>query len=322
MAALLIPQRHTNPNSLFSFYPELDPKSFKELNQLDTGSLCTPDRAYFMVPGNTPKDDAIYSYVKNISGPSIRALSQAQKILGPDLLLAISDLFDDLTSDKTQAISLGTSGGTIGAINSRAKQFNDALMDLQNAMQALRHVSQDKSLTRLAKHKAEIRLKVNVEKTVKRLNIRFKDELSHRITKIKSRRGLVYTDSQRAIRVAKDGRQAKQILQITELPELKKALHFSNAAKFAGNSLIALDVVNRGSNVIHSFAKNDGSGYRTMFKESSTVALSGLSGMAIGGLADGIVTGSLISNLTGGLIAGLALGPVGWVFVIGAGIAA
>jgi hypothetical protein len=56
MASLLLPQRHTNPNSLFSYYPELDPKAFKELNQLDTGSLCTPDRAYFMIPSKVSNE--------------------------------------------------------------------------------------------------------------------------------------------------------------------------------------------------------------------------------------------------------------------------
>ena len=133
--------------------------------------------------------------------------------------------------------------------------------------------------------------------------------MQRHIVKLNAKRGAVYTSPKRAIGVAASGRSPGQIILVTDLTELKRALNVAGAAKFVGNGLVALDVVNRGTNIINAYAKNDGSGYRTQFKESTVFAASGIAGLGIAALADGLVVG-------------LAMGPVGWAIVIGIGIAA
>lgn len=230
---------------------------------------------------------------------------------GSDMLVALSGFHEGkikpllvALNNYAQNESPGWSGAAATATESRLDSFGKAVMKHHIALNKL-HQGFVANLPRI-----EItRLEGTVKSTIKALNESFKTELNKYFPHSAGRRGTIMTNSDRAIGMAK-GAKTYQPLNITNSAQFSKVLNFSKVANYAGKGALIFDAGIRVKGVIAD---------KVAGRDWQRKAVMEATGFGLGG-AVGAFTGSAIISSTIGIA--LMATPVGWVFVIGTGVAA
>lgn len=120
-------------------------------------------------------------------------------------------------------------------------------------------------------------------------------------------RGHILNNADRGITLAKHHRSSK--LSIDNVAQVQRLDRLARSIRYAGNGVIALDAGLRLRSVHDSYQRNE-NWQRELSREATGFGIGGASGMAAGQATVGALT-----------MIGLGATPLGWVVVIGAGVA-
>jgi hypothetical protein len=237
-----------------------------------------------------------------------QAIAQVNEAVGPDMLLALSDFYDQhldsLPKDFFAEQNKAMMGASIGAMGHHLSQLQSVIKEYQMALEKVRNAYRSKM------PKLEV---LKFEQTARqlhsRLNSQFHNEISKRLASSRARKASIWNNADRGLNQAKSARTTKPI-QISTASELRALNKFAGVAKFGGNALLLLDVHSRATGVRDTF-ENGGNWEKQALQE--TVGFS--AGFAAGTVAAG-------SAYSIGVGIALAFTPVGWAVVIGVGAAA
>jgi hypothetical protein len=207
-------------------------------------------------------------------------------------------------NNYAQKESPGWSGAAATATQSRLDSFGKAVIKHHVALNKL-HQGFAAKLPRIELS----RLENTVKSTVKALNTSFQTELNKYYPHSAGRRGTIMTNADRAIGMAK-GARTYQSLNISNGAQFSKVLNFSKVANYAGKGALIFDAGIR----VKGVRAHQESG-----KDWQRKAVMEITGFGLGAAAGAFTGAAIISSSVG--IALMAT-PVGWVFVIGTGIAA
>lgn len=237
-----------------------------------------------------------------------RTIDQLNNAAGSDMLLALSDLYDEqlagLGADFFKNEHKSMLGASVGAMGNRLSALQRTIKDYQLALEEVRKAWQNK-VPKFERTKIENRARA----IHKRLNTEFADEIQKRLAKSRARKNNIWINSDRGINLARSSRSNKPI-QISTARELRQLNRFAGVAKFAGRGLILLDMHSRATKV-HSTYKSGGNWDKQAIQETV-------------GFSFGTAAGAAASNTVYGIATGIALAftPAGWALVIGVGAAA
>ena len=216
-------------------------------------------------------------------------------ILGGEYLQALADFF--------QTEMLGAVGAASTALESRLSNFAKAAKELQEALEDVRKGVKAK----LPKAKM-IKLEQRVHALSKDFNHKFQTEINKFIGRVKSKKGTVYSDSERGVNKAKSGKGVKPI-QFTSTKAFNNLRAFEKSANVLGKSLIVLDAGLRADKVHDDYLAGRNWQKRAAV-EAAGFGLATAGALWVGGQA-----------VTAGLGIAMLATPVGWVFIIGSSIA-
>ena len=237
-----------------------------------------------------------------------QTIAQVNAAVGPDMLLALSDFYDQqlgsLPKDFFAEQNKAMMGASIGAMGHHLSQLQSVIKEYQMALENVRNAYRSKM------PKLEV---LKFEQTARqlhsRLNTQFHNEISKRLASSRARKASIWNNADRGLNQAKSARTTKPI-QISTASELRSLNKFAGVAKFGGNALLLLDVHSRATGVRDTF-ESGGNWEKQALQE--TVGFS--AGFAAGTVAAG-------SAYSIGVGIALAFTPVGWAVVIGVGAAA
>ncbi|WDE13503.1 hypothetical protein [Thalassomonas haliotis] len=257
--------------------------------------------------------------MKALPGESRRNIAALNETYGMELLMALSEFHQNEIAPMVAEVkkyqqesvipflksdSHGLAGAAATAMESRFMGFAKASVKYQQALEKLN-----------AAYKGKVRgiELVKLEQTVtslnRDLNIKFETELNKYMGNAKaSRRGTVWSNSERAKHLAKSARTTQPIdLSSTRSFELVK--RFEKLANFSGKNLIILDAGFRGIDVFKDFAAGED------WQRSAVMQTTGFGF----GTAAGVAAGTAITKAAIGIT--LLGTPLGWFFVLGVGLA-
>jgi hypothetical protein len=266
------------------------------------------DPAWKVALDKTPK---IMNRLRTIDPRTQCTIADINASFGSEMLVALSGFHEGKVKPLLMALnnyaqneSPGWSGAAATATQSRLDSFGKAVIKHHVALNKL-HQGFTAKLPRI-----EItRLENTVKSTVKALNTSFQTELNKYYPHSAGRRGTIMTNADRAIGMAK-GAKTYQPLNISNGAQFSKVLNFSKAANYAGKGALIFDAGIRVKGVRADKAAG---------RDWQRRAVMETTGFGLGAAA-GAITGSAIITSTVGIA--LMATPVGWVFVIGAGITA
>lgn len=180
-------------------------------------------------------------------------------------------------------------GGFAGAV----KEYQDALMAYRGAIKS------NAAAKAIAKQKAF--------KAFQNLQFRFKHELNAINAGVRARSGTPLSSATRATNIAQSSRNVAK-LNVTSQIQAHNLVKFTQHAKFLGNGLAVIDFASRVGN-IHNEYKAGGEWERELFIESSSFAVSALTGTAV------VNVGAAALGLL------VVATPIGWVGLIVGGVA-
>ena len=198
---------------------------------------------------------------------------------------------------------LGAVGAASTALESRLSNFAKAAKALQEALEDVRKGVKAK----LPKAKM-IKLEQRVHALSKDFNHKFQTEINKFIGRVKSKKGTVYSDSERGVNKAKSGKGVKPI-QFTSTKAFNNLRAFEKSANVVGKSLIVLNAGLRADKVHDDYLAGRNWQKRAAV-EAAGFGLATAGGLWVGGQA-----------VTAGLGIAMLATPVGWVFIIGSSIA-
>ena len=214
-------------------------------------------------------------------------------------LLKISDKFNPQEPSNLN----GYAGALVGIAENRLTAFGKLVTEYQKVLESIRNASLNKA------SKAEIlKLEQRATNLNKTLNIRFKSEITKYFNKA-GQKGSAWTNVQRGINQAKSGRLRSQV-DLTSHNNFRLLKNYTKIAKGTGIIGIGVDAGFRMANVYDKYQAG-GNWQKSAVIETAAFGGASAGGMILGGYA---VTWAL--GLT------IAATPVGWVILIGAGLAA
>lgn len=254
---------------------------------------------------------SIINRLRTIAPSEQCTIADINASFGSDMLVALAGFHQGKIKPLLAALnnyaqneSLGWSGAAATAMQSRLDGFGKAVIKHHIALNEL-HKGFAAKLPRIE----IMRLESTVKSTIKTLNVSFQTELNRYFPHSAGRRGTIMTNADRAIGMAK-GAKTYQPLSIASGAQFSQVLNFSKVANYAGKGALIFDAGIRINGVrADKAAGNDWQ--RKAVMETTGFGL---------GAAAGVFTGSAIIGSTVGIA--LMATPVGWVFVIGAGITA
>lgn len=237
-----------------------------------------------------------------------QTIAQVNAAVGPDMLLALSDFYDQqldsLPKDFFAEQNKAMMGASIGAMGHHLSQLQNLIKEYQMALENVRNAY----LSKMPKLEV-LKFEQTARQLHSRLNTQFHNEISKRLASSRARKASIWNNADRGLNQAKSARTTKPI-QISSAKELRSLSKFAGAAKFGGNALLLLDVHSRATGVRDTF-ESGGNWEKQALQE--TVGFS--AGFAAGTVAAG-------SAYSIGVGIALAFTPVGWAVVIGVGAAA
>jgi len=236
------------------------------------------------------------STLAKLSDPFIsRNLTDLSLSYGGDNLIALADI-----SAKMQEYNIGLMGASTSVYANRIEGFVGSVKNYQGALMEYRQAVTSKStLKTFAKQKASM--------AFKRMQSQFGHELKVVTNQVKSRRGTPLTRVERGLNIARSNRNIAK-LDISNPVQTNNIVKFAKQAKYLGNGLAVIDFGSRVGN-IHNSYKAGGNWEREMFIESSSFALSA-------------VTGTAVVNVGGVALMFLVVAtPIGWIGLIMGGVA-
>ncbi|MFU2510557.1 hypothetical protein [Pseudoalteromonas sp. ASV78] len=251
-----------------------------------------------------------------------RNVSTIVNNFGDEDALAIAALYDaeispyvdrvrSLTSQEVLGRNLDTLTATGAALTSlessqvRLSTFGKAILKYQTSLIEIRKASQNKlpklELIKLGNKAKQAHLELNTE--FKREMVKFKGKVKA------SARGNIWSNAQRGIDTARSARSSAP-LQLTSIANIQHLRKLEQGSNIAGKFVIAIDAGIRADNVYNDYKAG---------KDWQRRAVVETTGFGFGTAAGAFVGGATI---TAGVGIAIAMGPVGWVILIGAGLGA
>jgi len=267
-----------------------------------------------------PDLESNFNQLKALPAQSRRNIAALNETYGTELLLALSEFHQNEIAPMVAAVkqyqqdtvipylksdSHGWAGAAATALESRFMGFAKASVKYQQALENLHKA-----------YKAKVRgiellkLEQAVTSLHRELNAKFGVELNKYMGNVKaSRRGTVWSNPERGINIAKGARNVRPLdLSSTRAFEIIK--RFEKVANVGGKGIIMFDAYLRVDSVYADY---------TAGKDWQRSAVMETAGFGFG-TAAGIYVGTNV--VTAALGVTLLATPVGWFFVIGAGLAA
>jgi hypothetical protein len=265
-----------------------------------------------------PELAQVFLQFQRLPVPARRNIAEMNEVFGTDMLLALSEVYQneiqplaqytrnymvDTVMPTAVAEFPGLSGAAATAMESRMSQFAKTALKYQQALEQVRaaHLAKAPRME-LAKLEQKARL------LHKEFNAKFQAEINKYMAKA-NKRGNAWTSAERGINQAKSARTSKPI-QLSSMKEFNLISKFERTANWGGKGIILLDAGLRVNKVREDY--NAG-------KDWQRTAVTETVGFGFG-TAAGVIAGSAVTKAALGIA--LLSTPVGWVFVIGAGIAA
>lgn len=205
--------------------------------------------------------------ISQLSTPRVaNELTNLSLSFGGDNTLAIAEMMKTLQEYNVGLIGVSTSvyANRIGGFAGAVKEYQDALMAYRAA------ILSNSTSKSIAKDEAF--------RAFQSLQLRFRQELNAVNAGIKARRGTPLSSATRATNIARSSRDVAK-LHVTSQIQVNNLVKLTQHAKFLGNGLAVIGFTSRVGNV-HSIYKSGTEWERELFIESSSFALSALSGTA------------------------------------------
>lgn len=236
---------------------------------------------------------------------------------GDEQLYAIAALYEkeiqpylstarNMTTGRVDSLTgLGAGATAIAAKEGRLSGFGKSIFKYQTALIDIHQAAKNKAPKSTLIKLGQIAKNAHIE-----LNAKFTFELKHFSGVVKaSKRGNIWSSAQRATNIARSGRDMSR-LQLTSLSGIRSIKGLEMASDIAGKGIIILDAGIRTDNVYNNY-KAGRDWQRSAVIETTSFGLSTAAGLYVG--AEVVAAGVGIA---------LAMGPIGWVILIGVGIGA
>ncbi|WP_200897977.1 hypothetical protein [Arsukibacterium sp. MJ3] len=199
-----------------------------------------------------------------------------------------------------QEYNVGLMGASTSVYAKRMGGFFGSVKNYQSALMEYSQAAKSKSPLKIAaKQKAKM--------TFDKMQNSFRHEVRVVTSQVKSSRGTPLTNFDRGANIAKSSRNMAKLDIMTPV-QADKIVKFTKHAKFLGDGIAVIDFGSRVGSIQNSY-KAGGNWEREMFIESSSFALSA-------------VTGTAVVNAGGAALMFLMVAtPIGWVGLIVGGVA-
>jgi|GEM_PF-1685445 len=257
---------------------------------------------------HSAQDPLILSHLKQLPGSHRRQLSCAINEFGEQTHL-LAEFYDRQLANFDLEASAGLVGAGTSSKGARLTAFQRTMVDYQQALIKLNEhrkngrpgragMTSKMELESLARRKydtmaRQYRVELN---SVARLDYRHKN------------RGHILNNADRGITLAKHHRSSK--LSIDNVSQVQRLDRLARSIRYAGDGVIALDAGLRLRSVHESYQRNE-DWQRQLALQTTGFGAGGASGILAGKATVGALT-----------MIGLGATPVGWVVMIGAGVAA
>lgn len=234
--------------------------------------------------------------ISTLSVPNVaKNLTNLSLSFGGDNTIALAEMMK-----KLQEYNVGLMGASTSVYANRLGGFAGAVKEYQDALMAYRGAIKSNAAAKaIAKQKAF--------KAFQNLQFRFKHELNAINAGVRARSGTPLSSATRATNIAQSSRNVAK-LNVTSQIQAHNLVKFTQHAKFLGNGLAVIDFTSRVGN-IHNEYKAGGEWERELFIESSSFAVSALTGTAV------VNVGAAALGLL------VVATPIGWVGLIVGGVA-
>lgn len=234
--------------------------------------------------------------ISTLSMPKVaNNLTNLSLSFGADNTVALAEM-----TKKLQEYNVGLMGASTSVYANRIGGFAGAVKEYQDALMAYRSAMKSNAASKaIAKQKAF--------KAFQNLQIRFKNELNAINAGVKARRGTPLSSPTRATNIAQTSRNVVK-LNVTSQTQAHNLVKFTQHAKFLGNGLAVIDFTSRVGN-IHNEYKAGGEWERELFIESSSFAVSALTGTAVVNIGAAALGFLVVAT------------PIGWVGLVVGGVA-
>lgn len=234
--------------------------------------------------------------ISTLSAPKVaNSLTNLSLSFGSDNTIALAEM-----TKKLQEYNVGLMGASTSVYANRLGGFAGAVKEYQDALMAYRGaINSNAAAKSMAKQKAF--------KAFQNLQIRFKHELNALNAGVRARRGTPLSSATRATNIARSSRNVAK-LNVTSQAQAHNLVKLTQHAKFLGNGLAVIDFTSRVGS-IHNEYKAGGEWERELFIESSSFAVSALTGTAV------VNVGAAALGLL------VVATPIGWVGLIVGGVA-
>ncbi|MCG6221230.1 hypothetical protein, partial [Vibrio diabolicus] len=298
--------RKDNPHIFGSFIPAGTPFILSEGSSINMAK----------VRSERPDIACAFDTVKSWSQETKRNIANLTSEFGDENLQAIAYLYEkeikpflDATSHTMggkidEYTAVGAAATAINEKQVRLSNFGSALLKYQNALLDLRAASKSGS-----QKKEVVKLGYKVKEAHNSLNTQFSKELAHYAGRVKSSKGNIWSNPNRAINIARSGRDITK-LHLTSMTNIRSIRFLEQGSSIVGKKIIAIDAGVRFNNVRN--AKNNGEGWQKR-------AAMEVAGFGASNAAGAWTTSKVIAS---GMGIALAAGPFGVVVLIGVGLGA
>lgn len=321
MAEFYIATRAQRASDIFASDPDLLAR-FNEFNRSSTMDMLVPGKPYLTSCG--PNDTFISGHMSAMPLAAQQRIAQTYSHY-EEYTLPIAQTVDEHIKPVMERIELHGLPATAAAISLASEQssaLQKALIKYQVALEDLHQASQAKSAVSGARARGAHNPLIAAKEAAVRaahadLIMRFQAQLKRyaALNKASSTKTTL-ANVDRSINVAKSGRnmhgnsaggqRTANTLQVSTSQQVVALNNYARYSRILGNGAILVDIGFR-ANRVKGVSANGGDGTREFVVQSA-------------GLSASLVTGIGVGKLAVGIGIKLALGPVGWVCLIGAGI--
>ncbi|ENK2108849.1 hypothetical protein AB3A40_002785 [Vibrio alginolyticus] len=296
--------RKDNPHIFGSFIPAGTPFILNEGSVINIAKLRS----------ERPDIACALDTVKNWSQETKRNVANLTSEFGGENLQAVALLYEkeikpflDATNHTMggkidEYTAVGAAATAVNEKQVRLSNFGKALLKYQNALLDVRTASRNG-----AQKKELVKLGYRVKEAHNSLNAKFTKELTHYAGRVKSSRGNIWSNPNRAANIARSGRDITK-LHLTSIANIRSIRFLEQSSSIVGKKIIMIDAGVRFNNVRN--AKNNGEDWQK--RAAMEVAGFGASNAA------GVWTTSKV--IASGMGIALAAGPFGVVVLIGVGL--
>ncbi|OMH33842.1 hypothetical protein [Motiliproteus sp. MSK22-1] len=291
MATVLMCEKPTAVSSL-NHLCDIQPTESIQTVTCEILTTLSPYTPYLVGDYSRPQDQGIVNPIASMPQSSAKNLMGLVSEFGEDKTIAIAQVMSTISNPySTAGMGAATSvyGGRMTGFVGAVKAYQAAL---KQHKQALSYPG--------GRQMSKVRIQRAHQNMIQQFNLEV--ELATAGKKI--RKGHPLMNATRARHIAESGRSVAKLELISQI-EAQNLVKFSKYTQLLGNGLAVIDFTSR-AGAIHNTYKAGGNWEKKMFVEASGFAL-------------GAITGTAIVN--GGLALLALATPVGWVFLIGAGIA-